>query len=163
MNNQDKQNNWPEAAHKELDPFLAQLGHFSPKAGFADSIMARVEVPTRAVALQPARSLSPRLGWALFGGYSVASAASLAVLIGMISNGMFQFGTLSAQSMELALMMLEAISTATATVAAAAIDVMPLLLGGAAALTITSLISAVGLYRIMNSYSTGRTSLNAIR
>ncbi len=163
MSNQDKQHDWPEAENSELDPILAELGLLSPKAGFVDAVMARVAVPAHVIALRPVRSLSSKLGWALFGGYSVASAASLALLIGMISQTTFQIGTLSAPAMDFALAMGEVISAFAATNAAAVVDAIPLLLGGMAALTITSLVSAVGLYRIMNSYSTGRTSLNAIR
>ena len=163
MKKQDKQTDWPEAENNELDPFLAELGQMSPRAGFADAVMARVEIPANVVALRPARPLSARVGWALFGGYSVASAASLAVLIGMFSNGMFQIGTLSASATDFALYLLQAVASLAETSALAAADALPLILGGTAAMTITTLVSAVGLYRIMNSYSTGRTSLHAIR
>ena len=130
MNNQDKQNDWPEAEHSELDPILANLGQLTPKAGFADAVMARVAIPSHSVALQPSRTLSPRLGWALFGGYSVASAASMAIMIGMLSNGMFQIGTISASTMNFLLGMLSAISAIAETSAVAASQAIPVLLGG---------------------------------
>jgi hypothetical protein len=163
MTNKYKQNDWPEAEHTELDSILANLGHLSPKAGFADAVMARVEIPVHAIALRPEKSINPRLGWALFGGYSIASAASTAILIGMASSGMFQIGTLSASAMSFLLATLGTLSVIAQNTAGAASQAIPSILGGVAALTITSLVSAVGLYRIMNSYSTGRTSLNAIR
>ena len=45
MSNQNKQNDWPEAEHRELDPFLAELVHLRPRKGFVDAVMARVRFP----------------------------------------------------------------------------------------------------------------------
>lgn len=163
MSNKDIQKDWPEAEHRELDPLLANLAQLRPGQGFADAVMARVEIPAQVVVLRPARSISPRLGWALFGGYSIASAASAAVMIWLASTGMFQIGTLGSEALGFAIVALQAMETFARAGIYPASNAIPLILGAGAALIITSLVSAVGLYRIMNSYSTGRTSLNAIR
>ena len=47
------------------------------------------------------------------------------------------------------------------TSGAAFMDALPALIGATVALWVVTLVSAVGFYRIMNSYSIGRTSVNA--
>ncbi len=163
MNNQKNQQDWPEAEHRELDALLSELGHLSPGKGFSDAVMARVEIPGLAVATQPNFAISKKLAWALFGGYSVASAASLAALIGFFLNRTFQFGTVATSTLAFSAAVWQSLHGILETGFSAAINALPLLLGAAGALTISSLVSAVGLYWIMNSYSTGRTPLHAIR
>lgn len=163
MSNQDNRNDWPEAEHRELDSLLADLAQLSPGEGFANAVMARVDIPARAVVPRPSRSMSTRLKWALFGGYSIASATSTAVIIWLASAGTFQIGTLSSEALGFAIAALQAMEIFAQAGISSAANALPLILGGMAALTITSLVSAVGLYRIMTSYSTGRTPINAIR
>jgi hypothetical protein len=162
MKNNNKNRNWPEAEHRDLDPLLSQLGQLKPGDGFADSVMARIDIP--AVAIQPIRSryVSTRMAWALFGGYSVASAACLALLIVALSSNTFQFATLS-QSALSAIVSMGQVTASLLPTAQEFLNIMPGILGGLAAMWLVTMISAVGLFRVLNSYSGGRTSLHAIR
>ena len=72
---------------RELDTSLAELARFKPRPGFTDRILARVFVPLP----RWARSVRDRLrglvsgprGWVILGTFSVATAATWAVVIGV--------------------------------------------------------------------------------
>ena len=156
---------WPEAEHRDLDVLLASVGHLAPREGLANAVMARVAIPVGAIAPQQARAVSYQWGRTLLAGYSVASAVSAAFLVNLVATGTLQLGTLSgaAQATWHALLVLAAGLATALPSPGALLELLPVLIGASALGWVTTMVSAVGLYRIMNSYSIQRIPGNAIR
>lgn len=162
---------WPESEHPELDRVLRSLGHHSPSRAFTDRVMIRLAAATpvasriRAVSRRPAK-----LPWIFAGSFATASAVSLAILLTLLGSGAFQIRTLGAAAAGAFSTIWEAwiwqLGTAIPEAARAVTGDLAILPTAAAAVGLwwlITIVSAVGLYRVLGSFEPGRNTSHALR
>ncbi|MFQ5551636.1 MAG: hypothetical protein ACE5FJ_10415, partial [Gemmatimonadales bacterium] len=119
----------------------------------------------RAVSRRPAK-----LPWIFAGSFATASAVSLAILLTLLGSGAFQIRTLGAAAAGAFSTIWEAwiwqLGTAIPEAARAVTGDLAILPTAAAAVGLwwlITIVSAVGLYRVLGSFEPGRKTSHALR